>query len=62
MRYVEPALVVLVGVYFLGFLFFLWLGGQSGGMISPGLALLRASVWPYYWATGKPEGQPLGMD
>lgn len=28
----------------------------------PGLALLRASVWPYWVVTGRPFGQRMPMD
>jgi hypothetical protein len=31
-------------------------------MVTPGLALLRAAVWPVFWATGWPHGAPLPMD
>lgn len=26
----------------------------------PGLSILRAIVWPYYWATGKPQNEVNG--
>lgn len=31
-------------------------------MVTPGLALARAAVWPYFIATGRPHGTPLPMD
>lgn len=31
-------------------------------MVTPGLALLRAFVWPVFWLTGWPGGEPLPMD
>jgi hypothetical protein len=31
-------------------------------MVTPGLALLRAAVWPLWIATGQPHGSPLPMD
>lgn len=31
-------------------------------MVTPGLAALRAIVWPIFWLTGWPAGRPLPMD
>lgn len=31
-------------------------------MVTPSLALMRAAVWPIFWATGWPHGTPLPMD
>lgn len=31
-------------------------------MVTPGLALYRAAVWPYYLFTGRPHGVRLPMD
>jgi hypothetical protein len=31
-------------------------------MVTPALALVRALVWPIFWATGWPHGSPLPMD
>lgn len=28
----------------------------------PGLALLRAFVWPFFWITGRPHGRQMPMD
>lgn len=44
-----------VVVVFVGHLMFLQ-------MVTPALALLRAAVWPIFWVTGWPHGQPLMMD
>ena len=30
-------------------------------MVTPGLAALRSTVWPIFWATGHPRGTPLGI-
>lgn len=35
---------------------------NNSGPIMPGLALLRAIVWPYWMVTGRPFGQRLPMD
>lgn len=51
----------LVGVYSVGFTLFLSLELMVGP-VTPGLALLRAVVWPIFWATGWPHGVPLPMD
>lgn len=32
------------------------------GPVTPGLALVRAAVWPVWIATGRPEGQRAMMD
>lgn len=31
-------------------------------MVTPGLALERALVWPIYLATGHPRGEPIPFD
>lgn len=53
---------LLAAAYLIGavltFLFFM----RLNGLISPGLALLRAVVWPVFWTTGWPAGARLPMD
>jgi hypothetical protein len=51
----------LIGIYIIGFLFFFWMELMVGP-VTPALALMRAVVWPVYWATGWPHGTPLRMD
>lgn len=51
----------LIGVYVVGFAFFLFVELASGP-VTPALALVRAAVWPIYWVTGWPHGTPLRMD
>lgn len=50
----------LIGVYFFGFV--LTFLGEANGPVTPALALVRAVVWPIFWTTGWPSGQPLRMD
>lgn len=52
----------LIGVYVLGFLVVFVGHIVYLQMVTPGLALLRALVWPIYWLTGWPAGEPLRMD
>jgi hypothetical protein len=47
---------IIAAVYVPGFAFFLWINLMSGP-VTPTLALLRALVWPIWWATGWPHGQ-----
>lgn len=51
----------LVGLYLFGFGTVLVLG-LNIGPVTPGLALLRAIVWPLYVTTGRPRGERLPMD
>ena len=55
-------MLIVAAIYAIGF--FVVLAGHLLflQMITPGLALLRASVWPVFWATGWPHGVPLPMD
>ena len=53
---------VLIGVYWLGFLVVFVGHLMFLQMVTPELALLRAAVWPIFWATGWPAGTPLPMD
>lgn len=50
--------VIYVAVGFVTFYFHM----RLNGLISPGLALFRALVWPIFWTTGWPSGQRLPMD
>lgn len=47
-------------IYIAGF--FCVLAVNLGGPIEAPLALLRAVVWPYWWATGRPDGVRRVMD
>ena len=49
------ALVYVAGLIFTFFV-------NNSGPVSPGLALLRAFVWPYWWLTGRPFGWRMPMD
>jgi len=53
--------VALGAVYSVGFVG-IFLIEANVGPVTPGLALYRAAVWPWYLATGKPEGQRAPMD
>jgi len=55
-------LLALAGIYVLGFCFFFGFHLLFLPMVTPGLAFLRALVWPIFWATGWPHGVPLPMD
>lgn len=50
-----------VGIYAVGFVFFFAVEALSGP-VTPALSLLRATVWPVYWATGWPHGVHARMD
>lgn len=52
---------IAAGIYVLGFLLFFFME-LTVGPVTPGLALLRAAVWPIFWATGWPHGSPTIMD
>jgi hypothetical protein len=52
----------IFGVYVAGFVVILALHLMFLQMVTPGLALLRAAVWPVFWATGWPHGSPPPMD
>jgi hypothetical protein len=53
---------VLLGVYIFGFAVVFVGHLMFLQMVTPGLALLRATVWPIFWVTGWPEGEHLPMD
>lgn len=52
----------LIGTYVAGFVVVLAFHLNFLQMVTPPLALLRAAVWPIYWATGWPHGSPVPMD
>jgi hypothetical protein len=52
----------LIGVYVLGFVVTFVGHALYLQMVTLPLALLRAAVWPIFWATGWPGGEPLTMD
>ena len=52
----------IFGVYVAGFVATLFLHLIYLQMVTLGLAMLRAAVWPIFWATGWPHGTPLPMD
>lgn len=47
--------ICALAIYWLGYLY-VFIGQMASGPVTLGLATLRAAVWPYYLATGKPEG------
>lgn len=51
----------LLGIYVVGFVLTLWFN-LAIGPLTPSLCLLRAAVWPIFWATGWPQGMPMPMD
>ncbi len=51
----------LIGIYVVGFVLTLWFN-LAIGPLTLGLCLLRAAMWPIFWATGWPHGSPLPMD
>jgi len=52
----------IFGIYMIGVVVVFCLHIAFLQMVTPGLALLRAAVWPIFWATGWPHGTPLPMD
>lgn len=54
----------VVLVYVIGFVLTFLYNINIGPVAAygPGLALLRASVWPYWVVTGRPFGQRMPMD
>jgi hypothetical protein len=52
----------IAGIYVAGFVLFLGMHLIFLQMVTPQLALLRALVWPIFWATGWPHGTPMTMD
>lgn len=47
---------LLVGAYLTGFVG-VFLINVMAGPVTLGLSMVRAVVWPYYVATGKPKGE-----
>lgn len=52
----------LLVVYFAGCFITLHFQATIAPNATLGLVMLRAGVWPIYWATGWPHGVPLTMD
>jgi hypothetical protein len=52
----------ILAIYIAGFLAVLIFHLALLQMVTPGLALLRAIVWPIFLLTGWPHGAPLPMD
>lgn len=51
-----------MGIYVVGFVVVFVFHLMFLQMVTPSLALLRAAVWPIFWATGWPHGTPISMD
>lgn len=51
------AVIYLIGFIVVCAFHIIWLP-----MVTPPLAFLRALVWPYFWITGQPHGEPFRMD
>lgn len=49
----------IIVVYGLGFIFTMYVHMTYLQMVIFPLALLRAVVWPMFWTTGWPRGEPL---
>lgn len=58
---IRIAIVLLLG-WAPGFLVVLWCHLAFLQMVTPGLALSRAAVWPIFLLTGRPHGVPLTRD
>lgn len=56
------ALVSLACIYWFGFVTVFVLHAIAVPNITIGLILLRSTVWPIFWATGWPHGEPMPMD
>ena len=52
----------LLGIWFAGFILTAIFNAIGSPNVTLPLALLRAAVWPIFWATGWPHGTPLPMD
>lgn len=52
----------LIGIWFVGFILTLVFNAIGSPNLTPSLALLRAAVWPIFWATGWPHGAHMRMD
>ncbi len=52
--------LIIIAIYGLGFFGTVWVLLQLP--VTPGLAFLRATVWPIFWLTGWPRGEQLPMD
>ena len=57
----KTILMSAAAIYAAGF-FLVFSFEVSIGPVTPGLAVLRAAVWPVYAATGWPRGQTARMD
>lgn len=57
----KALLWTVVSVYLVGFAFVLVIE-MAAGPVTPGLALLRAVVWPLYVTAGIPKGVRARMD
>lgn len=55
-------IIAAATIYLVGFIVVFGVHAIFLQMVTPGLALLRAAVWPIWFATGWPEGEPLPMD
>jgi len=53
---VKIALTSFSVIYIIGFMFIFSMN-LAISPVTVGLSLVRALVWPYYVATGKPKGQ-----
>jgi hypothetical protein len=56
------AFIALGGIWVMGAILVFAFHARYLQMVTPGLALLRAVVWPLYLTTGWPRGTPLSMD
>lgn len=52
----------IIGVYLLGFVATLIFHMMFVQMVMFPLAVIRALMWPFFWACGWPHGSPLPMD
>lgn len=55
-------LKILFTLWLIGFLITLGFHLWFLPMVQPGLAAMRAALWPVFLATGRPRGTPLPMD
>jgi len=52
----------IFGIYMIGVVVVFCFHVAFLQMVTPNLALMRAAIWPIFWATGWPHGSPLPMD
>ncbi len=50
-----------LGIYIVGFIL-VFVFNASIGPVTPGIAFLRALIWPIWIATGWPQGEVQGFD